>query len=118
MTFCCVTNYLALCFVFKIVFIFMFHSNKVDVWAIGTIFYQMLFGKRPFGDGLSQDKVLSNNLILKAREVRFPVIPSVSEESRRFIEQCLMYEQQNRPTIADLCRHPYVLRSQLIDSSN
>jgi tousled-like kinase len=29
-------------------------SNKVDVWAVGVIFFQMLYGRRPFGHNLTQ----------------------------------------------------------------
>src|SRR5262249_12347846 len=32
-------------------------SHKVDIWAAGVIFYQMLFGKKPFADGESQKKI-------------------------------------------------------------
>ena len=32
----------------------------------------MLYGKRPFGDGQSQERVLTNNVMLNAREVQFP----------------------------------------------
>lgn len=113
-----------------LIFVFVFYSfyssltmslacsNKVDVWSIGIIFYQMLFGKRPFGDGQSQEKVLSNSLILEARVVRFPQAPIVSDESRQFIQLCLTYEQQNRPTISDLCKHPYIVRTLSTDTSN
>jgi tousled-like kinase len=29
-------------------------SNKVDIWSLGIIFYEMLFAKRPFGQSITQ----------------------------------------------------------------
>jgi tousled-like kinase len=100
-------------------------SNKVDVWAIGVIFFQMLYGRRPFGDGMTQDRILSDRTMLGARTVPFPDEgrvggggsgdargrPSavVSPEARDFVRACLRYDQADRPTIAQLCEHPYVL---------
>ena len=83
-------------------------SNKVDVWSIGVIFYQMLFGKRPFGDGQSQDHILTNNIMLNARDVRFPSSPQVSDGAKDFIRQCLTYDQTFRPNISQLCTNPYL----------
>ena len=42
----------------------------------------MLFGKRPFGDGRSQEAVMSDKLILNAEEVVFPPKPAVSAEAK------------------------------------
>ena len=78
------------------------------MWSIGVIFYQMLYGKRPFGDGQSQERVLTNNVMLNAREVRFPDDPTVSTNAKNFIRQCLTYEQASRPNIAELCESEYV----------
>jgi tousled-like kinase len=88
-------------------------SNKVDVWSIGVIYFQMLFGTRPFGEGKSQDKLLSDHTMLNADNVDFPSHTPVSETAKGFIRQCLMYDQAFRPTVGQLCENPYVLKNQL-----
>lgn len=88
-------------------------SNKVDVWSIGVIYYQMLFGRRPFGDGQSQDKILSDKTMLNAHEVTFPDKPDTSEDAKAFIRDCLTYDQAFRPTIAQLCQHNYIVSAKL-----
>lgn len=88
-------------------------SNKVDVWSIGVIYFQMLYGKRPFGDGLSQDRVLNDHTMLNARDVRFPEKPSVSTAGKDFIKLCLSYDQAFRPTVGQLCQNEYILSKQV-----
>ena len=68
----------------------------------------MLFGRRPFGDGMSQDKVLTDHTMLNAREVKFPDRIVISDQGKDFIRQALMYDQAFRPTIAQLCQNSYV----------
>eukprot|EP00986_Skeletonema_menzelii_P001758 scaffold484_cov148-Skeletonema_menzelii.AAC.12 len=87
-------------------------SNKVDVWSIGVIYFQMLFGRRPFGDGQSQDHILRNQTMLNATEVNFPSKPAISEGAKAFICNSLEYDQHVRPNMSKLCEHSY-LRSPL-----
>eukprot|EP00891_Asterochloris_glomerata_P008382 jgi/Astpho2/8382/e_gw1.00122.67.1_t len=62
-------------------------SNKVDVWSVGVILYQMLYGRRPFGEGVSQEMLLRDSVMLNANTVTFPSKPAVSAEGKDFINR-------------------------------
>lgn len=83
-------------------------SNKVDVWSVGVIFFQMLYGRRPFGDGQSQEKLLADKIILKATTVEYPPKPFVTPEAKAFIRRCLTADQHLRPDVRQICEDPYL----------
>ena len=65
-----------------------FFFLQVDVWSAGVMLYQMLFGKRPFGEGCSQEKILRDEVMLNAKTVYFPAKPALSAEGKEFISRC------------------------------
>ncbi|KAL3147179.1 hypothetical protein ABBQ32_002684 [Trebouxia sp. C0010 RCD-2024] len=83
-------------------------SNKVDVWSAGVMLYQMLFGKRPFGEGCTQEKILRDEVMLNAKTVAFPSKPNVSAEGKDFISRCLAHRQQDRFDVHAAAAHPYL----------
>ncbi|KAA6416932.1 MAG: serine threonine- kinase TOUSLED-like [Trebouxia sp. A1-2] len=84
-------------------------SNKVDVWSAGVMLYQMLFGKRPFGEGCSQEKILRDEVMLNAKTVYFPAKPALSAEGKEFISRCLAHRQQDRLDVQAAAAHPYLM---------
>ncbi|CAN6863534.1 unnamed protein product [Brassica oleracea] len=83
-------------------------SSKVDVWSVGVLFYQMLFKKRPFGHDLSQERILREDTIIKAKKVEFPAKPAISNEAKDLIRRCLTYSQADRPDVLTLAQDPYL----------
>lgn len=87
-------------------------SSKVDVWSAGILYYQMLFGKRPFGHDQTQERILREDTIIKARKVEFPSRPSVSNEAKELIRRCLTYNQAERPDVLTIAQDPYLSYSK------
>lgn len=57
-----------------------------------------MYGHRPFGQGISQNKVIKQKIIEKARSVEFPdQTPRktrVSNEAKEFISECLIRDPE------------------------
>ncbi|KAH1263479.1 Serine/threonine-protein kinase TOUSLED [Glycine max] len=87
-------------------------SSKVDVWSAGILYYQILFGRRPFGHDQTQERILREDTIIKARKVEFPSRPTISNEAKDFIRRCLTYNQAERPDVLTIAQDPYLTFSK------
>ena len=79
-------------------------SPKVDIWSAGVIFYQMLYGKRPFGHELPARSVLMEGAICRTsiEELEFPVQPKVTKTSVDIIKKMLAFDPNDRPDVESL----------------
>ena len=98
-----------------------FYDESVDVWSLGVIFFQMLYGRRPFGEGQTQEQIAQqgviHGLLSGTRDIVFPPQPkTVSPEAKAFIRKCLTAKQEHRPDVLTLCADPY-LRMKLKSST-
>ena len=64
-------------------------STNVDMWSVGVIFYEMLYGSRPFGQNMTQERILKEDVIRNSGPVSFPERRDVSTECKDFISRCL-----------------------------
>ena len=72
-------------------------NSKVDIWSLGVILYEIIFNKKPFGQGCSsQKKLVKDKIIQNAYSVEFPENPEISEKCKDFIQNCLKYKQSER----------------------
>jgi len=74
------------------------YTEKIDVWSLGVVVYQLLCGKTPF-DGVSLRRINHN---ICNKEVNFNSLTQISEEAKSFILHCLEKDPHKRPSIKEL----------------
>lgn len=93
-------------------------SSKVDVWSVGCIMFQCIYGRKPYGHNLSQAAILENQIILNAKEVTFPAKPLITVEAKTFIKRCLTYNAKDRPDVIMLSEDEYLKSTSKRATSN
>ncbi|OQR95269.1 hypothetical protein ACHHYP_00141 [Achlya hypogyna] len=91
---------------------------SADVWAIGVLFFEMLYGRHPFFEGLlelaSADKVKYGHLLAaygehKGPPLVFPDSPAdVPDGAKQLIRECLAPNPAQRPSAISLLTNQYI----------
>jgi tousled-like kinase len=68
----------------------------------------MLFGKKPFGEDMSQESLLSTQTMRNALHVDFPSKPPVSADAKEFLRSCLAHNKHERPDLLSVFGQPYL----------
>ncbi|CAD8148025.1 unnamed protein product [Paramecium octaurelia] len=83
------------------------YTSKTDIWSLGVVFYELLYGKPPWVAQTEQElifKVLNKSVV-------FPDFPFVSDSVKDLIKQCLIIDPYMRLSLNDLIQHPVIKRS-------
>jgi tousled-like kinase len=92
-------------------------SNKVDVWSVGVVFYELLYGRKPFGDGQPQEHILrqASSIFNPNAELSFP--SKISKQAEEFLRRLLTYDVRKRPDVIEASDDPYVFPAAAISST-
>eukprot|EP01050_Picozoa_sp_SAG11_P012222 SAG11_NODE_1346_length_5144_cov_2.242220_2_plen_1048_part_00 len=80
-------------------------SRKSDIWSMGCILYQMVFGKTPFHhltNIMSKMRAITD----ERHDIKFPDCPDMNLIDT--LKSCLQRDLVDRPGIPELLQHPYV----------
>jgi tousled-like kinase len=72
------------------------------------VFYELLFARKPFGDGQSQEHILrtATTIFNPNAEISFP--SKISKQAEEFIRRLLTYDVRRRPDVIEASNDPYV----------
>jgi len=80
------------------------HDSNVDVWALGVLTYEFLYGKAPF-TGKSRKDIFD-----KVKTVDFTFPKTFSREAKSFISQLLQRDPKKRLKLGDVPNHPFITK--------
>lgn len=76
-------------------------STALDVWAVGVVTYELLFGEHPFPGRVAEE------VLARIREESiFP--DGLSPDGEDFIKSILVCDPADRPSARELLKHPWI----------
>lgn len=80
------------------------HNEKVDLWSLGVLCYELLVGRPPF-ETESYDKTYN-----AISDVKYTFPSHVSQEAKDLISSLLVLNPDARLNLEDILKHPWILK--------
>lgn len=81
------------------------YDAKVDLWSVGVILYECLFGKAPYSSKTLQELI---DKIKLDKPIEVPYGTNISPECRDLLQRCLERDVSKRIDFEDFFAHPFV----------
>lgn len=81
------------------------HDEKVDIWSLGILLYEFLYGFPPFeAEGHS-----ATYRRISRVDLRFPVKPVISPEAKDLVRKLLIKDPSQRISLTEIPNHPWIV---------
>lgn len=81
------------------------YDAKADLWSVGVILYECLFGKAPYSSRTIEELLLR---IRNAEPIVLPTNAHISNECHDLLQRLLAHEPTERISFADFFAHPFL----------
>eukprot|EP01133_Synstelium_polycarpum_P012213 gene12213-14301_t len=86
------------------------YDQTVDVWSLGILIFEFLYGKSPFSNPTdeNEDQIFDR---IKKNDVKFPSGVPVSQDAKDLIISLLNSDPSKRITLAQVIEHPWIKKN-------
>ena len=88
------------------------YDEKIDIWSLGTLCYEMLFNKPLFG------KIINNNMYANILNANFTIPNTISPQAKSFLNCMLQKEGVNRLSVSELLNHEFIIKNNIMNINN
>lgn len=78
------------------------YTSKCDIWSLGVIYYEMLFGKTPWPATSVKELIRKTN----SEGLKFPFHIFITPMSKEFLKACLNIDENIRYSLENVIAHP------------